>query len=381
MSLVAGEPASLILHDGRIFRGRSFGAAGSTAGEVVFNTSMTGYQERLTDPSYCKQMVTMTYPHIGNYGVNPEDMESAEIQVSGFIVRDVCEVPSNWRSDTSLQAWLKRSDIVGISGIDTRALVRHIREKGAMLGAIVTGEPSDEELRARLSQEPEMQGRDLVAEVTCGAPYQWTEGLTRMPGEDYTRPVPVRARPYRVVAVDYGVKRNILRLLVDHGCDVTVVPATMTAQEILAYRPDGVFLSNGPGDPAAVTYGVEMVRELVGQVPIFGICLGHQIAALALGGKTYKMRFGHRGGNQPVLDASTGRVEITSQNHGFAVDPESLADVAHVSYLNLNDQTVEGLRHLDAPLFTVQHHPEASPGPHDSVGLFGEFIELMESCA
>ena len=379
MSILSREPARLLLEDGTLYEGYAFGARGDTAGEVVFNTSMTGYQEILTDPSYCRQMITMTYPHIGNYGVNAEDMESQRIHPSGFIVREPCLEPSNWRSRSSLADWLSEHSVVGICGIDTRSLVRRIREKGAMRGAIMSGEPTIDQLRHRLDQEPSMVGRDLVSEVTCREPYSWTEPLHRLIGEEHTRPVFEAKHSFHVVAYDFGVKHNILRLLVEHGCKVTVVPGHTKAHETLALKPDGVFLSNGPGDPAAVEYAVDAVRELIGQVPIFGICLGHQITALALGGSTYKMTFGHRGGNQPVKDLASGRVEITSQNHGFAVEADSLSDGTRVSYINLNDQTVEGLEHDHHPLFTVQHHPEASPGPHDASGLFRRFVDLMEA--
>ncbi len=375
MSFLKQEPASLLLEDGTLFEGESFGAKGTAAGEVVFNTSMTGYQEILTDPSYRRQMVTMTYPHIGNYGVNEADMESDRIQASGFIVRSACRRGSNWQKNADLGDWLAGNGIVGISGIDTRALVRKIRNQGAMLGAIVSGETSREALQARIDQEPAMLGRDLVSEVTCAAPYEWSQGVQRLDGETVQPPGP----SLHVVAYDYGIKRNILRLLVDAGCRDTGVPASTTASEAKAMRPDGVFLSNGPGDPAAVGYAIETVRELMGKVPLFGICLGHQIAALALGGKTFKMRFGHRGGNQPVKNVKSGRVEITSQNHGFSVDAAHLDADTEVSYFNLNDQTVEGLRHRRFPLFTVQHHPEASPGPRDASYLFSEFRALMES--
>ena len=380
MSLLNKVPATLMLEDGARFQGYAFGAQGDTAGEVVFNTSMTGYQEILTDPSYRAQMICMTYPHIGNYGVNEEDMESAAIHASGFIVRDPCPEPSNWRSDRSLESWLIERGIVGISGIDTRALVRHIRDKGAMRGAIMTGDVSEDSLRQRIENEPAMLGRDLVKEVTCPDVYRWEEGLSRLAGEGYTRPVPAQpAQPYRVVAYDFGIKRNILRLLVDEGCEVTVVPSTTTAEQVLELDPDGIFLSNGPGDPAAMDYAVEAVGALIGKKPIFGICLGHQILAQALGAETFKMPFGHRGGNQPVLDVKSGRVEITSQNHGFAVSPDALKDGATVSYVNLNDGTVEGLDHESLPLFSVQHHPEASPGPHDAAHLFARFVCMMEA--
>ena len=378
MSLLR-EPASLLLEDGRVFQGEAFGARGTTAGEVVFNTSMTGYQEILTDPSYAAQLVTMTYPHIGNCGVNAEDMESGRAQVAGLIVRAPCPVPSNWRADAGLEAWLAEQGVVGIAGIDTRALVRHIRDRGAMRGAVISGAFDPRALQRRLDAEPAMEGRDLVAEVTCAAPYAWEAPTIQMPNEGDLRPRPERrGSPFRVVAYDFGVKQNILRLLVDHGCAVEVVPATTPASEVLARAPDGVFLSNGPGDPAAVGYAIDAVSNLLGQTPIFGICLGHQILSLALGATTYKMKFGHRGGNQPVRDEATGRVQITSQNHGFAVDAASLR-AARVSHVNLNDGTVEGLELPGEPVFSVQYHPEASPGPHDAEPLFARFAHLMDA--
>ncbi len=377
ISLKKPEPATLLLEDGTLFSGTAFGAVGATAGEVVFNTALTGYQEILTDPSYRGQIVTMTCPHIGNTGINPVDMESGRVQAAGFIVRDLCDAPSSWRSEDTLDGWLRAAGVIGIAGIDTRALVRRLRVTGVMRGALLTGDARREALEARLAAEPAMEGRDLVAEVSCRAPYVWREGTRPLDGA----PAPVldtAARRFRVVAYDFGIKHNILRLLVDHGCEVVVVPATTPAHEALGYEPDGVFLSNGPGDPAAVTYAIEATRELLAQrMPIFGICLGHQILALALSGSTYKLRFGHRGGNQPVHDLTTGRVEITSQNHGFAVRPESLA--AHVSHINLNDGTVAGLRHTHLPAFSVQYHPEASPGPHDARYLFKRFTDLMEA--
>ncbi|MCA9544571.1 MAG: glutamine-hydrolyzing carbamoyl-phosphate synthase small subunit [Myxococcales bacterium] len=378
MNVLDREPAALLLEDGTVFRGQAYGARGDTAGEVVFNTSMTGYQEILTDPSYRAQIVTMTYPHIGNYGVNPADVESAAVQVAGFIVRDPCALPSNWRSTQPLEAYLAEAGVVGMCNLDTRALVRRIRVEGAMRGAILSGEAAtDEALAARLAHEPPMEGRDLVGEVTCAAAYTWTQPVETLKGELRAQSLPARpANPYRVVAYDFGVKHNILRLLVSHGCEVTVVPATTPAAEVLAMDPDGIFLSNGPGDPAAVDYAIENVRALVGQRPMFGICLGHQIAALALGAQTYKLPFGHRGGNQPVKDLRTGKVEITSQNHGFAVAPEGLGP-AVVSHVNLNDNTVAGLELRDQQLFSVQYHPEASPGPHDADYLFGRFTDLM----
>ncbi len=373
-------PAALLLEDGTLLRGRAFGAHGEAAGEVVFNTSMTGYQEILTDPSYRRQIVTMTCPHVGNCGVNRADMESAAAQVAGFIVREAPPRPSNWRSERDLDGWLAERGVVGLWGVDTRALVRRIRALGAMRGAILTGDAREDALRRRLEAEPSMVGRDLAAEVTCEGPYEWREGTLRLEGERTLLGEPPKpARPYRVVAYDFGVKRNILRLLVDHGCEVTVVPASTPAAEVLARDPDGVFLSNGPGDPAAVDYAVEAVRELLGRKPVFGICLGHQIAALALGAETYKLKFGHRGGNQPVKDLATGRVEITSQNHGFAVVADSVGGDLEVSHVNLNDGTVEGVRHRTLPFFSVQYHPEASPGPHDASYLFGRFTDLMEA--
>lgn len=380
MSLLTREPAALLLEDGTLYEGHAFGARGQTAGEVVFNTAMTGYQEILTDPSYRAQIVTMTYPHIGNYGVNAQDVESRQIHPSGFIVREPCPRASNWRAEGDLEDWLARHGVVGIAGIDTRALVRRIRDKGAMRGAIISGPADRRALIDRLDREPSMIGRDLVAEVTCPEPYRWTDPLLRLAGEEHLRPAPPRpARPYRVVAYDYGAKHNILRLLVDHGCDVTVVPAKTPAADVLAMDPEGVFLSNGPGDPAALDYAAAAVSDLIGRRPMLGICLGHQIAAHALGGTTYKLKFGHRGANQPVRDLATGKVEITSQNHGFAVDPTRLAPGVEVSHENLNDGTVEGLAYAKAELITVQHHPEASPGPHDADPVFGRFVAMMEA--
>lgn len=367
--------AILALADGTVFVGQSFGAEGEVTGEVVFNTSMTGYQEVLTDPSYNGQIVTMTYSQQGNYGINPEDIESSRPWVEGFIVKEPCLYPSSWRSKETLFAYLKRNGIVGISGIDTRALTRIIREKGAMEGVISTVDASFESLVNKAKGSPGLVGKDLVKEVSTKKPYTWNEELWRV---DQGYPKGSSARKFRVVAYDFGIKRNILRNLAEAGCDVTVVPASTTAEEVLKMDPQGVFLSNGPGDPDAVDYAKENVRKLIGKKPIFGICLGHQILSLALGGKTYKLKFGHRGANQPVKDLSTGKIEITSQNHGFAVDMDSLKGIAELTHVNLNDKTVEGITHSKYPLFSVQYHPEASPGPHDSQYLFTRFTELME---
>jgi carbamoyl-phosphate synthase small subunit len=367
--------ALLALADGSVFEGRSFGAAGEAAGEVVFNTSMSGYQEILTDPSYCGQMVAMTYPEIGNVGVNPEDVESARPFVEGFIVKEYWPLPSNWRARQSLHDYLAAHGIPGIEGIDTRALVRLIREKGALNGVISTGESTPEALVEKARALPSMEGLDLVGRVTCAEPYEWNEGAWTIEA-GYARP----ESPGRhfVVAYDFGIKRNILRRLTSLGCRVRVVPATTPAAEVLAMDPDGIFLSNGPGDPAAAPYAAETVRALHGRRPILGICLGHQILALALGGRTFKLKFGHHGGNHPVMDLETQKVEITSQNHGFAVDADSLGGAVALTHLNLNDRTVEGLAHRELPLFSVQYHPESSPGPHDARYLFRRFVDLME---
>ena len=355
-------PATLLLVNGAVFHGSSFGTVGETAGEVCFNTGMTGYQEILTDPSYAGQLVTMTYPHIGNTGINPDDGESSRIQVAGFIVRDGVTTPSNWRLTQPLEDYLSGCGIVGIQGIDTRMLVRLIRTEGAMNGIISSEDTSVDSLKDRLAQVPAMTGLDLASRVTAEESYTWGHGEGH----------------FKVAAYDFGIKWNILRLLEAHGCAVTVVPAHTPAGEVLAMRPDGVFLSNGPGDPAAVKPAIEAVRELLGKVPIFGICLGHQILALALGAKTYKLKFGHRGTNHPVKNLETGRVEVTSQNHGFAVEADSLdGAVATVSHLNLNDGTLEGLRCVELPAYSVQYHPEASPGPHDARYLFEGFVGKM----
>ncbi len=367
--------AILLLEDGTVFEGAAFGAKGQRCGEVVFNTSMAGYQEILTDPSYYEQIITMTYPLIGNYGTNKADWESRKIFAGGFIVKENCEYPSNWRNTESLGDYLKANGVVGLEGIDTRALVKHIRTEGAMRGIISSNELNIVNLRKELDKYPGLVGRDIVKDVTARKPYHWDKGAVDVLKNQEIMP----EKQYRVVALDYGIKQNILRLLRSHGCDVHVVPAATPAKVVLAKKPDGVFLSNGPGDPAAVDYAIETVRNLLGKVPIFGICLGHQILALALGAKTYKLKFGHRGANHPVKNLQTGKIEITCQNHGFCVDVDSLKgkDV-ELTHLNLNDNTNEGFRCKKIKAFCVQYHPEASPGPHDSRYLFDDFTKLME---
>jgi len=367
--------AILALADGTIFEGRSFGASGEAIGEVVFNTSMTGYQEILTDPSYRGQLVAMTYPEIGNVGVNSEDVESIKPFLQGFIVKEYWDTPSNWRAQQSLSQYLVAHGIPAIQGIDTRALVRRLREHGAQEAVLSTTDLNPESLVAKAKASPGLIGRDLVREVTCAAHYEWEESTWALE-KGYGKAPVTKARPPFVVAYDYGIKRNILRNLVNSGCRVCVVPATAPAAEVLAMRPDGIFLSNGPGDPDVGPYAA-IVRDLVGERPIFGICLGHQILGLALGGRTYKLKFGHHGGNQPVLDRTTGKVEITAQNHGFAVDIDSLGPEVELTHVNLNDQTVEGLAHRRLPLFSVQYHPESSPGPHDANYLFDRFVAMM----
>ena len=367
--------AILALADGRIFEGISFGAGGESTGEVVFNTAMSGYQEVLTDPSYKGQMVTMTYTQIGNTGINPEDIESRGLFLSGFIVREYQDCYSNWRASMSLDAYLKENDVVGIQGIDTRALTRHLRDKGAQNGIISTVDFNRESIIAKAQAIPSMAGLDLASGVSCDVPYHWSEGVWDLE-TGYPR-IDRASLKYKVVAYDFGIKFNILRCLVDAGCDVTVVPATFPAEEALAMNPDGIFLSNGPGDPEPLVQVQQEIRKLIGKKPIFGICLGHQLLGLALGGRTVKLPFGNHGSNLPVMDMQTRKVEITAQNHGFAVDLASLGDVACLGHENLNDRTVEGIRHCNLPIFSVQHHPEASPGPHDSQYLFERFVEMM----
>ena len=364
------KPALLLLSNGKSYKGIAFGATGTTMGEVCFNTSMTGYQEILTDPSYAGQLVTMTAPQIGNYGVNAEDLESSKIQSAGFIVRESSPIFSNYRATHSLDAFLQEHGIVGISDIDTRSLTRTIRSEGALNGIISSKELNLKKLAAELKTAPDMNGADLAQQVTCSSPYQWLEG-DRHPS----------AGRYRVAALDFGLKTNIARQLDLNGCRVTVYPAKTDAAQILSENPDGIFLSNGPGDQAAVEYGIKTVKALLGHKPIFGICLGHQILALAIGAKTYKLKFGHRGGNHPVRNLDTGKVEITSQNNGFAVDPDSLPGSARITHINLNDETLEGFSIPDQDAFSVQYHPEASPGPHDSRYLFQQFTQLMDQHA
>ena len=366
----------LALEDGIVLEGEAFGYEGETSGEVVFNTSMTGYQEILTDPSYAGQIVTMTYPLIGNYGLNEADVESARPHVQGFLIRERSRIASNYRSQRSLEEYLAANRIIGLEGVDTRALTKHIRTKGAMIGILSTADLDDDRLVAKAKSAPRLVGKDWVKEVTCAEPYDWTEGIE---GE-FVGDFPYHdAGQFRVIALDYGIKYNILRCLVSAGCTVKVMPAETGADEILAESPDGVFLSNGPGDPEPIIYAIECVRGLLGRVPLFGICLGHQIMGLASGGRTSKLKFGHRGANQPVMNLSTQKVEITAQNHGFIVEPDSLdPNEVEVTHLNLNDQTVEGLAHKKCRAFSVQYHPEASPGPHDALYLFEQFIQLMK---
>jgi len=369
--------ALLLLEDGTVFEGTSFGAKGLKCGEVVFNTSMTGYQEITTDPSYYEQIITMTYPLIGNYGTNKLDWESRKIFAAGFIVKENCPYPSNWRNEHTLGDYLKANGVVGLAGIDTRKLVKHIRTQGAMRGIISSTELRIPQLQKKLTQYPGLVGRDIVKDVTSAKLYKWDKPVINVLAPE-SRATSHKSR-FKVVAYDYGIKQNILRLLVSQGYNVNVVPAFTPAKEVLAQKPDGVFLSNGPGDPAAVTYAIENISQLLGKVPIFGICLGHQILGLALGGKTFKLKFGHRGANHPVKNLETGQVEITSQNHGFCVDINSLKDKnVELTHVNLNDNTLEGFRCKRLRAFCVQYHPESSPGPHDSRYLFNTFTDLMK---
>lgn len=388
MSAGPGPKALLALEDGAIFAGRGFGAPGEVFGEIVFNTAMSGYQEVLTDPSYAGQVVVMTYPHQGNYGINREDPESESVRVAGFAVREASRRPSSWRSERTLSRELEEAGVVGIQGIDTRSLTLRIRERGAMRGGVSTEDLDPDSLVSRVQGTPGMEGADLAKTVTATEPYE-ASGLVGAASQE-------PGHVFRIAAVDLGMKRNILRRLAAAGCEATVYPAETPAGEILSGNPDGVFLSNGPGDPAATQYGIALSKELLGKVPIFGICLGHQLLGLALGGTTYKMKFGHRGANQPVKNLRGGRVEVTSHNHGFAVDPDgwtqgspplatpkeppvvsTVFGAAELTHWNLNDGTLEGLRCLDVPAFSVQYHPEAAPGPHDSRYLFDEFRKLM----
>ena len=366
-------PALLVLEDGTVFRGRAFAGKGRALGEIVFNTSMTGYQEVLTDPSYKGQIVAMTYPLVGTYGINEEDMESSAVRVEGFVVKEYQDFASNWRSRRSLAEFLEDHGVIGLEGVDTRALTRHIRLGGAMRSIVATDTEDARELLEQVRAWPGLVDVDMVKHVTCAEPYLWRR-----------KPVPSRrwsgqGGGLRVAALDFGIKYNILRRLEEEGCETVVFPADTPAEALLRDDPDGVLLSNGPGDPAPLDYAIRTVRSILGRKPVFGICLGHQLMGLALGGRTFKLKFGHRGANQPVKDLSTGRVEITSQNHGFCVEPDSLRDApVRVTHVNLNDDTLEGLEHLEMPAYSVQYHPEASPGPHDAAYLFKRFIRLME---
>ncbi len=391
----AVKPAILALADGTVFTGTALGASGETTGEVVFNTALSGYQEILTDPSYRGQMVTMTYPHIGNYGINPEDSESNQPWLAGFIVKEACPYPSNWRNRQSLDEYLVVQGIVGIQGIDTRTLTMHLRDHGSQQGVISHHDLDPARVVQKAREAPGIMGRDLVKEVTCAKTYTWTEDSGRWKvgsGGASADGAPVHSHGFKVVAFDFGIKYNILRRLVDEGYDVTIVPASTTADEVLALNPDGVLLSNGPGDPEAVPYAITAVRALLGKKPLFGICLGHQVMGLALGLRTYKLKFGHHGANHPVMDLDTHKVEITSQNHNFAVrghdvtacEKDSFSSPwttpygrVQLTHTSLNDDAVEGMRCLDLPAYSVQYHPEASPGPHDASYLFRRFTDLM----
>jgi len=372
------HPAKLALADGTVYTGQGFGARGEVYGELVFNTSMTGYQEILSDPSYAGQIVTMTYPLIGNYGVNAEDVESGGLSLRGFVIRELCRRPSNQRSDQSLEDYLAAANVIGLQGIDTRSLVRRIRLRGAVTGVLSTEDLDDESLVAKAIASPELSGQDLVEQVIPSTVSEWDEALSELARpSSLESPIAKPEAPLHVVAIDYGMKWNIARHLKQMGCRVTVVPGNVTADSVLALEPDGVFLSNGPGDPRPLDYAIQTIRELIQHKPVFGICLGHQLLGLALGGSIFKMKFGHHGANQPVRNQQTQRVEITSQNHGFALEDGSLSSDVEVTHINLNDNTIEGIRHRERPVFGVQYHPEAAAGPHDSHYLFGEFYDLM----
>jgi carbamoyl-phosphate synthase small subunit len=377
--MIERRKAVLALEDGKIFEGESFGADGECLGEVVFNTSMTGYQEALTDPSYCGQILTMTYPLIGNYGINKQDYESRRIWVEGFVVKELSSITSNWRSEISLAEFLVKNNIPAIQGIDTRMLTKHLRSAGVMKGIISTADFDKDSLIVKARGWSGLVGQDMVKRVTRDKVSEWnTEGVdSRVWSPEMNEQLP--PPKYHIVAIDYGMKHNILRRLRQVGCEVTILPATATAKDVLALNPDGLFLSNGPGDPEGVPYAIETIRNLIGKLPIFGICLGHQLLGLALGGKTYKLKFGHRGSNQPVKDMTTGKIEITSQNHGFCVAEESLPEDIERTHVNLNDGSNEGFRHKKLPIFCVQYHPEASPGPHDASYLFRRFTDLMDT--
>jgi carbamoyl-phosphate synthase small subunit len=373
--------AILALEDGRIFRGKSFGARAESSGEVVFNTSLTGYQEIFTDPSYAGQIVVLTNPHIGNYGTTPHDQEAKRPYIEGLVTREFSPVSSNWRSTQVADEYLERYGVPVIADVDTRALVRHLRSNGVMRGVIASGDNLDvDALVAKARSIRKMEGTDLASVVTTKEPYKWDASEPKnLTGDPLLKPGEEGAEPFHVVAYDFGIKENILRMLTRENCRVTVVPAKTSAEEVLAMNPDGVFFSNGPGDPEPLDYAIENVQKLQGKAPMFGICLGHQIFGLALGGKTYKLKFGHHGGNHPIMNHQTGKVEITAQNHNFAVDPDSLDEKkVEKTHTNLNDQTLAGLRHKSDPMFSVQYHPEASPGPHDSHYLFKDFRKMME---
>ncbi len=387
-----GVKTLLVLADGTVFEGKSFGAEGETIGEVVFNTSMTGYQEILTDPSYKGQIVTMTYTQMGNYGVNEEDIESAGgIKAEGFIVKEACEFPSNWRSSSSLTAYMKKSNIVGIQAIDTRALTRHLRNHGAQMGIISTDSADPLALLEKVKAHPGISAFDYVKEVSTKKIYEWEEGCWKWQQDHNASSVKrnelkeysslITHHSSRVVVYDFGIKMNILRNLADAGFSITVVPAETAAEAVLEMNPDAVLLSNGPGDPERITYGIESAKKLIGKLPVFGICLGHQILGLALGGRTYKLKFGHHGGNHPVKDLATGKVEITSQNHNYCVDINSLKGKVELTHRNLFDGSEEGMRHVELPVFSVQHHPEAGPGPNDSTHIFTQFRKMIEQGA